>query len=248
LFRIKARWVRLGLLLLALASVAFYRYGRSIWVPLYLTVMGRKSVDGAVAEFGERADALLRPAFVQARLSYPPKSAALLCFKQEKRLELWAKDDAGWAFVSDFEIMAASGKPGPKLKEGDRQVPEGVYRIEGLNPNSSYHVSMKLNYPNEFDVAHAKSDGRSTLGATSSSMARTRRWDVRPWATKRRKRCSFRPARGRGQREPSPRRGTSATSGPTSKPTRIHPGCRSFTGISGTSWRASSGRISFVKK
>jgi murein L,D-transpeptidase YafK len=150
--------------LLALTGVAFYRYGRSIWVPLYLTVMGRKTVDGAVAEFGDRADALLRPAFVQAGLAYPPKSAALLCFKQEKQLELWAKDDAGWAFVSDFEIKAASGKSGPKLEEGDRQVPEGIYRIEGLNPNSSFHVSMKLNYPNEFDVAHAKADGRSTLG------------------------------------------------------------------------------------
>lgn len=44
------------------------------------------------------------------------------------------------------------------------QVPEGIYRIEYLNPNSSYHLSMKLNYPNDFDLTHAKAEGRSEPG------------------------------------------------------------------------------------
>jgi murein L,D-transpeptidase YafK len=43
-------------------------------------------------------------------------------------------------------------------------VPEGIYRVEGLNPNSSYHLSIKLNYPNAFDLEHAKLDGRTGLG------------------------------------------------------------------------------------
>lgn len=45
--------------------------------------------------------------------------------------------------------------------EGDKQVPEGLYKIEGFNPNSSYHLSMKLNYPNAFDLQHANKEGRS---------------------------------------------------------------------------------------
>jgi murein L,D-transpeptidase YafK len=117
-----------------------------------------------VDEFGDRADASLRPSFEQAGLNYTPKRIAFLCFKEERRLELWGQDDGPWALVTDFEIKAASGKQGPKLKEGDRQVPEGIYRVEGLNPNSSYHLSIKLDYPNQFDVEHAKADGRASLG------------------------------------------------------------------------------------
>ena len=61
-------------------------------------------------------------------------------------------------------MLAASGHAGPKLKEGDCQVPEGVYRIEYFNPNSRYHHSMKLDYPNADDRAQAARDGRSGLG------------------------------------------------------------------------------------
>jgi murein L,D-transpeptidase YafK len=46
--------------------------------------------------------------------------------------------------VRAYPIQAASGVPGPKLKEGDRQVPEGIYRLVLLNPNSRYHVSLRL--------------------------------------------------------------------------------------------------------
>ena len=67
-------------------------------------------------------------------------------------------------FIRDYSIQAASGVSGPKLRQGDRQVPEGVYRIAGLNPNSHYHLSMKLNYPNEFDLYHADQEGRFDPG------------------------------------------------------------------------------------
>lgn len=53
---------------------------------------------------------------------------------------------------------------GPKLCEGVRQIPEGIYEIEYLNPNSTYHLSLKVNYPNAFDLLRAESDGRSNLG------------------------------------------------------------------------------------
>ena len=55
---------------------------------------------------------------------------------------------------------------GPKLREGDKQVPEGFYRIELLNPNSRYHLSLRVNYPNAVDIERAGRDGRdlSMLG------------------------------------------------------------------------------------
>ena len=72
--------------------------------------------------------------------------------------------DGDYAFVCAYPIVAASGNPGPKLQEGDLQVPEGRYRIRELNPNSRYHLSLWLDYPNAFDRAQADAEGRSQLG------------------------------------------------------------------------------------
>lgn len=96
---------------------------------------------------------------------YPPERIALLAFKDEKRLELWVRDAGCWVFEKGYPIRAASGGPGPKLREGDRQVPEGIYRIVRLNPNSRYHLSVKLDYPNSFDLEHAGLEGRSEPGS-----------------------------------------------------------------------------------
>jgi murein L,D-transpeptidase YafK len=81
-------------------------------------------------------------------------------------LSLWARSatNAPWRFIRHYPVLAASGHAGPKLRQGDLQVPEGVYRIEHLNPNSSYHLSMKVSYPNELDRRMAKGDGRAQLG------------------------------------------------------------------------------------
>ena len=79
-------------------------------------------------------------------------------------MEVWAEQDGAWRRVRVYHIKGMSGEPGPKLKEGDRQVPEGSYRIVRLNPNSGYHLSLKINYPNEFDRSQAEKDGRNGLG------------------------------------------------------------------------------------
>lgn len=107
----------------------------------------------------------LGPLFSQAGLTYPPKKLALVAFKDTRILELWAtNNNANYTLVKSYPIKAASGELGPKLKEGDRQVPEGIYKIIGFNPNSSYHLSMKLDYPNEYDLKHAKAEGRKQPG------------------------------------------------------------------------------------
>jgi hypothetical protein len=127
----------------------------------------RVSVEQRVAQYGARADARLRPAFQRAGVSYPPAAVALLVFKDTRVMEIYARAlaDDPWRYVTSYPVLGASGKPGPKLAEGDRQVPEGVYQIELLNPVSRFHLSLRLNYPNEFDCRMGAADGRSDLGS-----------------------------------------------------------------------------------
>lgn len=109
--------------------------------------------------------ARLQPRFEAAKVAWPPAEIALVAIKDEKAIELHARaKDGAWTFVHRYRVFAASGRAGPKLARGDRQVPEGVYRISYLNPNSAYHVSMRVNYPNAFDREMAKKDGRRDLG------------------------------------------------------------------------------------
>ncbi len=74
-------------------------------------------------------------------------------FKYEEELECWgkAKGATTWKLLKTYPICRNSGTLGPKRKEGDRQVPEGVYSIDRFNPNSNFHLSLGLNYPNESD-------------------------------------------------------------------------------------------------
>jgi murein L,D-transpeptidase YafK len=103
--------------------------------------------------------------FSNAKVSYPPKEIALLAFKKERHVQLWAKDDKqSWQYIHTYELTAFSGRLGPKLKENDRQIPEGLYRLTTLNPFSSMHLSMMINYPNHFDRLQAIKDGRNKLG------------------------------------------------------------------------------------
>jgi murein L,D-transpeptidase YafK len=88
----------------------------------------------------------------------------LVGFKTERLLEAWARGPARWILYRSYSVLAASGGPGPKLGEGDGQVPEGVYRLTHLNPASRYHLSIRIDYPNAFDRARGAEDGRPTLG------------------------------------------------------------------------------------
>jgi len=121
----------------------------------------RATVASRVQEFGLSADARLRPDFERASAPYPPSRFAIWIFKAEKRLELYAPDSSGqMRWIKSYPILAASGISGPKLREGDLQVPEGFYAIESLNPNSRFHLSLRINYPNAEDRARAAAEGR----------------------------------------------------------------------------------------
>ena len=124
-----------------------------------------KTVEERVEEFGERVRTRLAPQFEAAGVSYPPDRLTLVGIKDERVLEVYAAgSDGSFRFVCSYPVLGASGLPGPKLREGDRQVPEGIYRVPELNPNSDFHLSLRLDYPNEFDRARAAAENRTNLG------------------------------------------------------------------------------------
>jgi hypothetical protein len=118
-----------------------------------------------LAQYGPAARARLAPSFAAAGIAYPPERFVLVGFKFERELDLLAYGPGrGLTFIRSYPILGASGTFGPKLREGDRQVPEGVYGIVYLNPNSVAHLSLALSYPNDYDRARAAEDGRDGLG------------------------------------------------------------------------------------
>lgn len=161
------RGARVRLLIGVLAAtVLLYFFGEGIWGAIVLRMTDQRTVGDVVEAVGPSVESRLRPYFGAATISYPPTDIALIGLKAEKRLELWARDASSeaWRHVRDYPVLGASGVAGPKLREGDGQVPEGLYRIVALNPNSRFYLSMKLDYPNEFDRARGADDGRAELG------------------------------------------------------------------------------------
>lgn len=78
----------------------------------------------------------------------------LRALKQEKKLETWAKNKSQTAYklLKTYDFCVLSGVLGPKRRSGDKQVPEGVYQVTNFNPQSEYHLSFKVNYPNQSDL------------------------------------------------------------------------------------------------
>lgn len=125
-----------------------------------------KTLNERLAQLSPEAGRRLREKFIESKVAWPPAEVSLVAIKSERVLELYARSSEGqdWQFVHSYPVLAASGDSGPKLRKGDKQVPEGVYGISFLNPNSRYHVSLRVNYPNKFDRDMAKLDGRTDLG------------------------------------------------------------------------------------
>src|SRR5262245_30308830 len=123
-----------------------------------------RSVEDVVARLLPSLRPRLAQGFEAAQAPYPPVRLTLIAYKEERRLEAWAPAPGRWVRVLRYPILAASGAGGPKLREGDYQVPEGVYPLTDLNPNSKYHLSIRVGYPNSRDLAWATRDKRQDLG------------------------------------------------------------------------------------
>src|SRR6266702_1343790 len=93
-------------------------------------------------------------------------------FKQEAELEVWKQDRSGrFALLKTYPICRWSGDLGPKVREGDRQAPEGFYNISPaqMNPQSAYYLSFNTGYPNAFDRALGRSGSQLMVHGDCSS-------------------------------------------------------------------------------
>lgn len=80
-------------------------------------------------------------------------------YKEESELEVWKlRDDGRYYHFKTYPICNWSGEVGPKLRQGDRQSPEGFYQItrEQMKPDSRFHLAFNLGYPNPFDKSHRR--------------------------------------------------------------------------------------------
>ncbi len=80
-------------------------------------------------------------------------------FKEESELEVWKQQDDGvFHHFRTYPICVWSGELGPKITEGDKQSPEGFYSVprHQMNPNSQFHLSFNLGFPNAYDRSHGR--------------------------------------------------------------------------------------------
>lgn len=79
-------------------------------------------------------------------------------FKEEKELEIHVNAGNRFVLFRTYPICSYSGRLGPKLREGDRQAPEGFYYVtpKRMNPASQFHLSFDLGFPNAYDRTHGR--------------------------------------------------------------------------------------------
>jgi murein L,D-transpeptidase YafK len=151
---------------------------------LVRTLMASAAIAAAIALGGCETDGTSLSARALAPLSEKmvaelerknmPKESPILVriFKEEAELEVWKQDAAGkFALLKTYPICRWSGELGPKIKQGDRQAPEGFYTITPgqMNPNSQYYLAFNLGYPNAFDRAHGRTGAHLMVHGDCSS-------------------------------------------------------------------------------
>ena len=173
--------------LLTVIITLFLLLGRSVWYPYYEKCFIQKDVEPIeckpkyiqknllpippvvtmnIVQPKEilSSEQRLKRLLADGNFVFYPKKLTLIGMKNEQLLEVWGELNHQWVLLQTYPFTAFSGKLGPKFKEGDRQIPEGIYKISYLNPNSKYHLSMRVNYPNDFDKKIARKEKRTNLG------------------------------------------------------------------------------------
>jgi len=146
-------WGRIAtaLAMLGVTAVLIFLFGRSLWHPIMVKIIGGKSVADRITEITSHFPLLQQLAI---------EKVTLIGVKDPGYLDVFING----SFWQRFPFTAQSGKTGPKSRSGDGQIPEGIYHIETLNPNSSYHLSMKVSYPNQDDRARSSILGVGDFG------------------------------------------------------------------------------------
>ena len=150
---------------LIIAVAIFLKYGRSVYMPVLNKMKGNQTIESRIddiqVEVWNRLENKLNTAGY--KMDYP-KEIILVAFKEERVLQVYSRDYNGVKLLKEYPFTAFSGELGPKLKEGDKQIPEGIYEVEYLNPNSSFYLSIKVSYPNEFDKSKTELSNIADMG------------------------------------------------------------------------------------
>ena len=172
------------------ALLAFYILGKNIWYPYYEKYFIQKNPTSHTCKecnntltsvpceavpciksskpipFVEKlsSERRLKHSLADSNFVVYPKQLTLIGLKNEQLLEVWGTLHGQQVHIITYPFTAFSGRLGPKFKEGDRQIPEGIYGISYLNPNSKFHLSMRVTYPNAFDKKIARQEKRTNLG------------------------------------------------------------------------------------
>ena len=106
-----------------------------------------------IAEIFNRCEDPLKKKFEEKKINWPPQSIYIRAFKYNQLMEIWVKGTGkkSYRLYKTETICMQIGTTGPKRQQGDLQIPEGFYYINEFNPNSDYHLSLGLNYPNFSD-------------------------------------------------------------------------------------------------
>jgi murein L,D-transpeptidase YafK len=137
---------------------------RSNWART-IAVIAAVTATAMLAGCGQFAPKHMKPLSAQTRALLAEKGMRedspmlIRIFKAESELEIWkARDDGRFAHFKTYPICNYSGDLGPKLREGDRQAPEGFYMVteDLMNPQSEFHLAFNIGYPNAYDAAYGR--------------------------------------------------------------------------------------------
>jgi murein L,D-transpeptidase YafK len=101
----------------------------------------------------DEKESVVKKYFADKKISFTGFQLFIRAFKREQTVEVWVKEKGKTTFtlLHTYPFCASSGTLGPKRKEGDLQIPEGLYVIEHFNPSSNFHLSLGIDYPNASD-------------------------------------------------------------------------------------------------
>jgi murein L,D-transpeptidase YafK len=113
----------------------------------------RQLQNSRVQDAYDEKEKIVKNYFKDEQLFFEDFKLFIRAFKEEGELEVWIQPQGKvtYQLLHTYAICASSGVVGPKRKEGDSQVPEGVYYIQHFNPLSNFYLSLGINYPNASD-------------------------------------------------------------------------------------------------
>ena len=151
------------MLVLLVASVHI-GYGRRLWYPCFVALAGVQTHDEVVARLGPIHRSALQAAVSELGSKYPPERLRLIGLKHERVLESGCRARTAGDGFTRIPSWRRAVDQVPSYARETIQVPEGIYRLTGFNPNSSYHLSVRVDYPNRDDRGAAAAEGRQRLG------------------------------------------------------------------------------------